>query len=110
MGGAESAVCSDPRQSLALMRHARASADPYGLIVLDHLMPEIDGLELASQIKADRELAPTPLLMLTSLGNLLTPDQVRERKLAGYITKPVRRAVLSETLRRWVRASAAAAS
>jgi len=37
------------------------------VILLDIVMPEIDGGELATQIEADRELHDTPIIFLTAL-------------------------------------------
>ena len=37
------------------------------MILLDIVMPKIDGGELATQIEADRELHDTPIIFLTAL-------------------------------------------
>ena len=37
------------------------------VILLDIIMPELDGAELATQIEADRELRDTPIIFLTAL-------------------------------------------
>jgi len=44
------------------------------LILLDIVMPEIDGGELATQIQADRELHDTPIIFLTAL---VTHDEAK---------------------------------
>jgi len=40
------------------------------LILLDIMMPQIDGVELASEIDADPQLQKTPIIFLTALGDL----------------------------------------
>ena len=39
------------------------------LILLDIMMPQIDGVELASEIDADPQLQRTPIIFLTALGD-----------------------------------------
>ena len=64
--------------------------DPdYDLLVLDYLMPEIDGLELARRLKRSREGKKTKLVMLSS--SQVVIDQ-EERAIVGidaYLTKPI---------------------
>jgi CheY-like chemotaxis protein len=51
----------------ALMAHQSARDFRPDLIVLDVVMPEIDGGEVAAQIQADRQLRRTPIIFLTAL-------------------------------------------
>ena len=50
---------------------AHQSAHNFGpdLILLDIMMPQIDGVELASEIDADPQLQKTPIIFLTGLGD-----------------------------------------
>ena len=50
---------------------AHQSAHNFGpdLILLDIMMPQIDGVELASEIDADPQLQRTPIIFLTALGD-----------------------------------------
>lgn len=60
------------------------------LILLDVLMPELDGFRTCERIKADPDFADVPLLFLTALGD--TVDKVKGFELGAvdYITKPIR--------------------
>ena len=51
---------------------ARATAEPFDLIVADVMMPDMDGYELAEQLRARPELRATAILLLTS--SLQGPD------------------------------------
>ncbi|MCB1938391.1 MAG: response regulator [Rhodocyclaceae bacterium] len=60
----------------------------FDLVVLDRMMPGMDGMELLRRIKADGRLGDVPVIMQTAAAN---PDQVREGLAAGayyYLTKP----------------------
>lgn len=72
---------------------------PPDLILLDVMMPDVDGLEVAKEIKANRDLGFIPIIMQTSLD---TPADQIEGYDAGaddYITKPVNIAVLNARVR-----------
>ena len=47
-----------------------ASDEPFDIAVLDMMMPEMDGLALAGEIRNRRNAEELPLLLLTSLGRL----------------------------------------
>ncbi len=61
---------------------------PYDLVILDRIMPALDGLELLRRMKADPRFADVPVIMQTAAS---APEQVREGLAAGayyYLTKP----------------------
>jgi two-component system cell cycle response regulator DivK len=72
------------------------------LILMDINLPDIDGVEVTKRIKANPELKKIPVVALTA--NAMVGDQ--ERFLAagcdGYIRKPVMRAELIDTLKRFL--------
>jgi two-component system alkaline phosphatase synthesis response regulator PhoP len=69
-----------------VLRHARASAPD--LIVLDVMLPGMDGLEVCQGLRSDPATAAIPIIMLTARGE--EPDRVRGLELGAddYVTKP----------------------
>ncbi|WP_295005922.1 response regulator [uncultured Dechloromonas sp.] len=60
----------------------------FSLVVLDRMMPELDGMELLRRMKREARFADVPVIMQTAASS---PDQVREGLEAGayyYLTKP----------------------
>jgi len=60
----------------------------FDLVILDRMMPGIDGMEVLRRLKADARLNELPVIMQTAAAS---PDQVREGLAAGayyYLTKP----------------------
>lgn len=65
-----------------------AAAPAYDLVILDRLMPRLDGMALLQRMKGDERFADTPVIMQTAAA---APEQVREGIAAGayyYLTKP----------------------
>ena len=50
-------------EALAELRRAFAAGTPYELVILDHHMPERDGLDLAADIRADANLRGISLML-----------------------------------------------
>lgn len=86
---------------IALEKYEREG--PFDLIILDVMMPEMDGFEVASRIRTEDER--TQILMLTALGK----DEDRLRGLANgvddYITKPFHLEELLLRIRRMAKRS-----
>src|SRR5439155_24502802 len=78
--GLEAELAEDGHRPLAL-----AAARPPALVVLDLMMPGIDGLEVCRRL---RELGPVPVVMLTALG--AETDRVLGLEVGAddYVTKP----------------------
>jgi two-component system sensor histidine kinase/response regulator len=84
--------------ALELLKAAEADGVGYDLAILDLLMPDMDGFELARAIKADPRLAEMSLIMLTSAGIRGDAAIAREAGVAAYLTKPVRQSQLFDCL------------
>ncbi|MCI0486292.1 MAG: response regulator [Blastocatellia bacterium] len=70
--------------------------DPFDLAILDMQMPDMDGLELAAEIRKYRDPQSLPLLMLTSLGHRESEAQPLE--VAAFVTKPIKQSLLYNVL------------
>jgi signal transduction histidine kinase/CheY-like chemotaxis protein/HPt (histidine-containing phosphotransfer) domain-containing protein len=88
----------DGPSALRALRSAHDAGDPFGAAVLDMQMPGMDGADLARVIKADKRLASTRLVLMTSLGNQLDARQMEELGLDAHLGKPVRQSDLFDCL------------
>jgi CheY-like chemotaxis protein/MinD-like ATPase involved in chromosome partitioning or flagellar assembly len=66
-----------------------ASAEKPDLIILDLMMPELDGYRVASQLKADPVTASIPILVFTARFQMEDKVKSYEIGAADYLTKPV---------------------
>lgn len=67
---------------------AKLSKEKYDLILLDLMMPKMDGMEALTQIKQNPEkYGTTPVLILTNLTSDVAIKEGFERKADGYLIK-----------------------
>ena len=88
----------DGPAALAGLRRARDTDDPYAAAILDMQMPGMDGADLARAIKADPDLAPTTLVLMTSLGGRSDARELEAIGFDAYLLKPVRQSDLFDCL------------
>ncbi len=91
-------TAADGPSALAAMQSAAAAGQPFQLAILDMQMPQMDGCQLAQHIKQSPALKDTVLLILTSLGQHMSADEMRSIGLAGYLTKPLRQSRLFDAI------------
>ncbi|SDV46645.1 response regulator [Chitinasiproducens palmae] len=93
--GYDATVAVDGRDALA---RAVAASAPFDLVLTDHNMPGLTGLEL---IAALRELAPyatTPILLLTTEEGDGFKARAREAGASGWLLKPLDPQLLTDVL------------
>ena len=76
---------------------------PPDLILLDVMMPEISGIEVARRVKANRSLPFIPIIMQTALDSTEAKVEGLEAGADDYITKPIDFAELKTRLRSMLR-------
>jgi len=91
-------VASGAQEALCMLRQAAETGDPFHLVIVDHMMPEMDGEALGRAIKADPTLKDTVLVMLTSWGRRGDAARMKEIGFSAYLTKPVKHSQLFDCL------------
>lgn len=82
--GYDPVLAVDGNSGLEMARRERPD-----LILSDIQMPDMDGIELAKQLKADPLLASIPLIAVTALAMVGDRDRVLAAGFDGYIPKPL---------------------
>jgi PAS domain S-box-containing protein len=92
--GLAPAAAASGREALAALQRAAADGEPFALVLLDNMMPEMDGFMLAEEIQRRPGLAGSTLMMLSSADRRDNAARCRELGVATYLTKPIKRAEL----------------
>jgi len=87
-----------PECALEAVRYAQEKGDPFDFVLADYQMPNIDGVTLCAQIKADPALRNTLVILLTSVGNWSEISGLRGSAIDGCLLKPVRQSQLLNTI------------
>lgn len=66
----------------------RLAAEPFDLVLLDIMMPGMDGREVLRRIKTDESLRHIPVIMISALDQLESVVQCIERGAEDYLPKP----------------------
>jgi len=66
----------------------RARLEKPDLILLDVVMPKMDGFEVCRQLKKDPQTQEIPIIMLTAKGQEVDKEKARQLGASDYITKP----------------------
>ena len=92
--GFEVLVASDGVEALAKVRAERPE-----LVLLDVMMPKMNGFDVCQALRADPELSATRILMLTAKGRDTEVSKGLGLGADGYMTKPFSTKELAEKVR-----------
>jgi signal transduction histidine kinase/DNA-binding response OmpR family regulator len=97
--GMRCACAFSGEEALETMREAAAMGDPYKMVIIDYLLPGMNGEMVARAISDEPAFANTCLIMLTSAGTpAMTSESLARKGFSSYIAKPVTAYILIETL------------
>ncbi len=96
--GMKPTVVEGGREALAELERARAAGSPFAVVLLDAMMPEMDGFTLAERIRHDPEPVGATLMMLSSANRREDAARCRELGVATYLTKPIGQSTLLDAI------------
>lgn len=96
--GYEVVTAADGEEGLATARQQTPD-----LILLDVMMPKLDGIEVCRRLRADSDFPFTPIIMVTAMAD--SRDVIAGLEAGGdeYLTKPVDHAALAARVRSMLR-------
>jgi twitching motility two-component system response regulator PilG len=83
----------------------KLSGETFDLILLDIMLPDIDGYEICRRIKEHPRHASTPVVMLTAKKSVEDQERGATCGADAYLTKPFKSAMIIEVIEKLVRDS-----
>jgi CheY-like chemotaxis protein/HPt (histidine-containing phosphotransfer) domain-containing protein len=87
--GMKSTSASGGAEALSALRQAAASGKPFRLVLLDVMMPDMDGFETVERMLETTDLDDATVIMLSSAGRSKDKRRAAELGVARCLTKPV---------------------
>lgn len=87
--GYQVAMANDGKEALLRLR-----AEPFDLVLLDVMMPEMDGYEVLGHLKSDEALRHIPVVMISAIGESESVVRCIEMGADDYLPKPFNPTVL----------------
>jgi PAS domain S-box-containing protein len=83
---------------LAALARAADAGEPFPLILLDAMMPQMDGFTFAAKVRANPRHAGVTILLLSSAAQRGDAQRCRELGIAAFLTKPVKQSDLLDSI------------
>ena len=96
--GADADGAADGGAALDALRSHAEGGSPYDVVIVDAQMQGLDGLGLVQALAEVPSLVSTKVVLLTPPGSRVEPDVAQRLRVAGAVSKPVRRSSLFECL------------
>ncbi|MAS87536.1 MAG: hypothetical protein CMH30_06130 [Micavibrio sp.] len=96
--GMRCSYASNGPEALKMMLEAEQNNDPFQMVIIDYLMPEMNGEMLAIAINDHETLRRSCLVMLTAAGNPLGSEDFSKRGFSSYMPKPVQNKALIDSM------------
>ncbi len=93
-------TAADGKQALELLESGKAKPD---LLVLDVIMPEMDGYTLLRHLRAQPETRQLPVLMLSAKEEANMLDLLSLERISGYLEKPCSPSAIVESVTEIIR-------
>jgi signal transduction histidine kinase/CheY-like chemotaxis protein len=93
-------VVGAAEDALEKLLEATTAGRPYGLVLTDMHMPNMDGFTLVELIRQRPEISAATIMMLTSAGHRGDAERCKALGVSAYLLKPIRQSELREAIAR----------
>ena len=83
-------TASSAQEAFVLLGVSEKKIRPVDLVLMDIMMPEMDGIEACRQMKESEEMKDIPVIMMTALTDMASLESAFNAGAIDYVTKPLR--------------------
>jgi len=99
-------TCLSGTRAIEMVKHAADQDQEYDIIFMDHMMPEMDGIEATAAIRAwekDTSRDQIPIIALTANAVVGMKEMFIEKGFNDFLSKPIDISKLDEIMNRWIK-------
>jgi len=85
-----SEALTDAESGLALLRNVAGTDNEFDAVLVDCQMPGLDGVTFARKVMDDAMLRQNKLIMVSSIVDMITPEEIERAGFKGYLNKPIK--------------------
>ncbi|MBF0226105.1 MAG: response regulator [Desulfobacterales bacterium] len=89
---------SSAETALSMLEDTFSSGNLYSLILMDWIMPSMDGIEASRIIKNDPRFESIPIILVTAFGRDSEIKLAEEIGINAFLTKPIKQSILFDTI------------
>jgi signal transduction histidine kinase/CheY-like chemotaxis protein len=97
-------TCMNGLQAIELVKHAASQKRDYDIVFMDHMMPEMDGIEATGVIRSlkGERFQTMPIIALTANAVMGMREMFINNGFNDFLSKPIDISKLDEILDRWI--------
>jgi len=85
------------KEALAMLKENQTRKEPFKLVMIDWMMPELDGIETSKRIRRDLNLT-LPIIMMTAFGKETEKMDAELVGINAFLTKPISTSTLFDAI------------
>jgi two-component system sensor histidine kinase/response regulator len=100
--GATVKVANNGREAVAILSNSQSPA-PFDVVLMDLQMPEMDGYQATTKLRADPRFSTFPIIAMTAHATIEERQRCLAAGMNDHVSKPIDPAILFETVGRFFR-------
>jgi len=84
---------SSGKEAIRVLEETRTSEEPFKLVIMDWMMPEMDGIEVSKKIRKDLKLT-LPIVLMTAFGRGAEKLITKQDEINAFLNKPIAQSTL----------------
>ncbi|MCF6220997.1 MAG: response regulator [Robiginitomaculum sp.] len=92
------AAVQDAVEALVYIKQEEAKGHPFDIIVMDYLMPGMNGKDLSALLNTNPQTSGIPIIMLSSCDQPVSSKELQSIGIKAHLVKPVREGQLYDNL------------